>query len=280
LFAGQVTGNIGLQIDRTIVGMQLGTSAVAFYTVPTKITDKMPGMMAAFSATLYPLSSEAVATGKLDELRSLYHEMVRILLWASSFAAVLLVVLSKEFLMLWMGADFMVNSWLVLSILAAGVVWRSSGSVAYQVCNGMGRADITLLASIGTMIFLTGPVLVLAPHWGAPGAALGVFIGLFIANLAYDLFTQRKLLGVKSWGESLIPYVRAILAEVGTVVAFSLLSVHLAGWVGLFVKAGIISFIYLGCSLIAGSLVMRDIKFLVGKLRYIFSLVRGRKVHV
>jgi hypothetical protein len=144
----------------------------------------------------------------------------------------------------------------------------------------MGRADITLLASIGTMIFLTGPVLVLAPHWGAPGAALGVFIGLFIANLAYDLFTQRKLLGVKSWGESLIPYVRAILAEVGTVVAFSLLSVHLAGWVGLFVKAGIISFIYLGCSLIAGSLVMRDIKFLVGKLRYIFSLVRGRKVHV
>ena len=87
----------------------------------------------------------------------------------------------------------------------------------------MGRADINLIASIGTAVFLVVPVLILAPLWGAPGVAMGVFIGLFMTNLAYDLFTQRKLLGVKSWGESLMPYVRVVLAEAGTVVFFYLL---------------------------------------------------------
>jgi O-antigen/teichoic acid export membrane protein len=279
LFAGQITSQIGLQIDKTLVGIMLGTSAVAYYMVPTKITDKIPGMMSVFSTTLYPLSSEAVATGKMDELRHLYHELIRILLWASAFAAALLIVLSKDFLMLWMGPEFMVNSWLVLALLAAGVVWRSSGSVAYQVCNGMGRADVNLLASIGTMVFLTVPVLILAPRWGAQGVALGVFIGLFMTNLAYDLFTQRKLLGVRSWGESLMPYFRAILAEVGAVVAFSLLSVHLAGWMGLFVKAGLVSCLYMGFSLVTGAIAVRDIKFVVGKVSRLFLLVAGRRAH-
>ncbi len=276
LFAGQVASTIGLQIDQTLVGILLGTSAVAFYTVPTKITGKIPGMMAVFSTTLYPLSSEAMATGKLDELRHLYHEMIRILLWASAFAAALLIVLSKDFLMLWMGSEFMVNSWLVLAILAAGVVWRSSGSVAYQVCNGMGRADIYLLAAIGTAVLMVVPVLILAPRWGAPGVALGVFIGLFIANLAYDLFIQRKLLGVRSWGESLMPYVRAVLAEVGTVVIFFLLPLHITSWVGLFVRACVVSCLYLGLSLITGSMKVRDIRFMTGKVKLIFSFVRGK----
>ena len=178
--------------------------------------------------------------------------------------------------MLWMGSEFMVNSWLVLSLLAAGMVWRSSGSVAYQVSNGMGRADISLLAAIGTAVFLTVPVLIMAPLWGAPGAALGVFIGLFITNLAYDLITQRKLLGVKSWGESLMPYVRAILPEAVTVVVFSLLSVHLSGWLGLFIEACLVSCLYLACSLATGALMVRDIKFVLGRLSHILSLIQGK----
>jgi O-antigen/teichoic acid export membrane protein len=279
LFAGQVASTIGLQIDRTLVGIVLGTSAVAFYMVPTKITDRIPGMMAVLSATLYPLSSEAVATGKLDELRHLYHEMVRILLWASAFAAAMLIVVSKDFLTLWMGPEFMANSWLVLSLLAAGVVWRSSGSVAYQVCNGMGRADVNLLASLGTMVFLSVPILILASHWGAPGVALGVFIGLFMTNLAYDLFAQRKLLHVKSWGETLLPYGRAVLAAVCTVVPFLLLSVDLAGWLGLFVQTALVSCLYLGCSLLTGALAVRDLKFVANKTSRLFSSVRGPRGH-
>jgi O-antigen/teichoic acid export membrane protein len=275
LFAGQVASEIGLQVDRTLVGMLLGTSALAYYTVPTKITDRIPGMMYVFSTVLYPLSSEAVAMGKVDELRHLYREMIRILLWASALAAALLIVLSKDFLRVWMGAEFMANSWLVLTLLAAGVVWRSSGSVAFQVCNGMGRADINLFASIGTAVFLTVPVLVLAPVGGAPGVALGVFIGLFMTNLMYDLYTQRKLLGVRSWGENLMPYVRVILAEAGTIVSFHLLALHLTGWLGLLVEVGLVCCLYLGWSLVTHALAVADIRFVIEKTMRAFAQARS-----
>jgi len=266
LFAGQVTSQIGLQIDRTLVGILLGTSAMAYYTVPTKITERIPGMMYVFTTALYPLSSEAMATNKLEELRQLYHEMIRILFWLSAFVAIPLVVLSKEILALWVGPEFMAKSWLVFALLAAGVVWRSSGSVAYQVCNGMGRADINLIASIGTAVFMTVPVLLLAPNWGAPGVALGVFMGLFISNLAYDLFAQRKLLGGKSWGGSLAPYIRIILAEAGTILSAHFLPGRVFGWFTLIVRAGLISFIFIVLSLATGALRTRDLKFVKAKV--------------
>jgi O-antigen/teichoic acid export membrane protein len=261
LFAGQVISQIGLQIDRALVGILLGTSAVTYYTVPTKITDRIPGMMQIFSTTLYPLSSEAKATNKIDELRHLYHEMIRILLWLTAFIATLLIVLSKNFLALWIGPEMMANSWLVLALLAAGIIWRSAGSVAYQVSTGMGRADVNLIASIWTAICLTVPILFLTPKWGAPGAALGVFAGLLVSNVSYDLFAQRKLLGGKSLRESLVPYLRIVLAVTGTVVASSFLPDTLTGWPGLFVLAGLVSCIYMGFGLATGAIQNRDILF-------------------
>ena len=274
LFAGQVTSQIGLQIDRSLVAVLLGTSAMTFYTVPTKITDRIPSMMYVFCTALYPLSSEAVATGKVTELRQLYHKMVRILFWLSAFIATPQIVLSKDLLALWIGQDLMINSWLVLSLLAAGVVWRSPGAVAYQVCNGMGRADVNLIAAIGTAVFLTVPVVILAMVWGATGAASGVFLGLLIANLVYDLFVQRKLLSVTDWRESLTPYFRVIIAQVGTILCYYLLPIQINGWVGLFTKACLVSCLYLAWSLFSGALVVEDIRLIAGKVIRIFSFVR------
>lgn len=277
LSAVQVAATIGLQIDRTLIGILLGTSAVTFYTVPAKITDSIPSMMHYFCTALYPLSAEAAATDKLGDLRRLYFEMVRILLWISAFIGTLLMVLSKDILMLWMGPEFRANSWLVLVLLAAGVIWRATGSVAYQVCNGLGRADVSLAAAIGTAVLLTLPVGILAPRLGPPGAALGVFVGLVLQNVAYDLFTQRTLLGCKSRIASLTPYVRVALTVAGTMVCASLLPVEVTGWSGLVVKACLVSFFYVGCSLVVGALQARDIRFGVAKLNGATTRIRGWK---
>jgi O-antigen/teichoic acid export membrane protein len=250
---------------------------MTYYMVPTRITDRIPGMMYVFSNTLYPLSSEAQATNRMAELRHLYHEMLRILLWLSAFAAVLLVVLSQDFLGLWIGDEFMRNSWLVLALLAAGVVWRSSGTVAFQVCNGMGRADVTLLASIGTAALMSILVIFLAPLGGAPGVALGVFLGLFLSNIAYDLFTQRKLLGVRAWSESLMPYIRIVLAEAGTIAIFYVFPLELEGWIGLLINAGIVSSVYFFLTLGTRALMPRDVRFVLGTFNRILFRLRGGK---
>jgi hypothetical protein len=70
------------------------------------------------------------------------------------------------------------------------------------------------------------------------------------------------------------------LAEVSMVTAFSLLSVHLAGWVGLFVKVGLVSCLYIGCSLITGALTVRDIKFVVDKVRHLTKVMMAPSTRV
>lgn len=275
LFAGNLASQIGLLVDRTIVGILLSTSAVAYYTVPTKITDKIPGMMLMFCTALYPLSSEAAATGRISELRNLYHDMIRRSLWLSALFATPLLVLSKDLLALWIGPDFAANSWFVLSILAASVIWRSTGSVAYQICNGMGRADINLMASIGTAVLMTVPICILAPAWGARGVAMGAFTGLLTQNMLFDLYTQRKLLGVKKWGESLSPYARIIAAPSAAVLVYKLIPLPLEGWAGLFVKACLIECLYFGSSLMTGALSPGDVRFVTNKIKRAFSDLLG-----
>lgn len=279
LFAGNIASQVGLQIDRTLVGVLLGTSAMAYYSVPTRITDKIPGMMLMFCTALYPLSSEAVATGRTTELRELYHDMVRRLLWLSALIATPLMALSKDLLGLWIGPEFMVSSWFVLSLLAAGTVWRSTGSVAYHVCTGMGRAGLSLIASIGTAVFMIVPVYVMTRLWGAPGTALGACLGLFVTNLAFDVVTQRRLLGVQRWRESLMPYARTALAQAGVIIVYQLLSPQVSGWAGLFLKAFLVVGLYTGISMLTGSLVFRDVRFVTSRISHAVLSVRGAASH-
>ncbi|MDD8016699.1 MAG: polysaccharide biosynthesis C-terminal domain-containing protein, partial [Acidobacteriota bacterium] len=167
------------------------------------------------------------------------------------------------------------NSWFVLSILAASIIWRSTGSVAYQICNGMGRADINLMASIATAVLMTVPICILAPARGARGVAMGAFIGLLTQNMLFDLYTQRKLLGVKAWGESLSAYARIIAASAAAVLAYELIPLPLGGWAGLFVKACLIECLYFGSSLMTGALSAKDVRFVTNKIKRMFSAWLG-----
>ena len=278
LFAGQLTSNIGLQIDRTLIGITLGTSAMTFYLVPAKLTDKIPEMMSSFSTTLYPLSSEAAVTNRIDDLLRLYHNMVRILFLTSGLLGTVIMVSSKGILMVWMGAEFMSRSWLVLVFLAAGAIWRSSGTVAYQVCNGLGRADINLYGSIGTAVLITVPVILLAPLFGTVGIALGLFLGLLVSNLLYDIYTQRKLLGCKSWKAILLPYGRIFIVEVITFVIINFIQLEVSIWITLPLKIVLTSLLFICMSYMMGALQVKDINFIIDKISILLKrLSRNKK---
>lgn len=220
LFVGQVAATIGLLIDRTLIGILLGTSAVTFYLVPTRITEKIPGLMASLSMALYPLSSEVLASRRMGELKQLYLRMTGLLLWISTFLATVLILLSRDILMLWVGPEFAANSWLVLTLLGAASVWRAPASVAFQVCNGLGRASVSMWISWGTLLCFSVPILILTPLLGIDGAALGVLLGSIPITLFFDLFVQRKLLDQRRWRVSLALYARPLLVG-GAVLASS-----------------------------------------------------------
>ncbi|MBE3086787.1 MAG: oligosaccharide flippase family protein, partial [Bacteroidetes bacterium] len=132
LFVSQVMSTIGLQLDKTLVGILFGASSVTFYTIPSKIIDQIPGLTGRFTIALYPLSAESNATGRLQELKELYVRMIRSILLLSSFIVTLIVAFSHYILALWVGNDIANKSSLLLSILALSTIWRGTGSVCYQ----------------------------------------------------------------------------------------------------------------------------------------------------
>lgn len=266
LFGSQIGSQIGLQIDRTLIGVLLGPTAVTYYTVPARITDQIPGFMYRFTVALYPLSAEGIAAGQLDELRRLYQNMLRLLFWASALMATEIIVLSRDFLTLWVGPSIAGQSYLIMALLAAAAVWRVPGSVAYQVSTGLGRADVTFGMAWVTAVSLAVPVGVLAFYFGSVGAAAGVFIGLMPCNLVYDLYTQRRLLGQESWRASLLPYLRVLVVmAIVPCVAF-IVPLHALSWAVIIVKATVTSGIYFACSVALRMLTVADAVYLLKQL--------------
>jgi O-antigen/teichoic acid export membrane protein len=236
LFVGEIGANIGLRIDRTLIGIFLGTTAVTYYIVPTKITDKIPSFMASFATAFYPLSAEALAQDNLAELKRLYLKAAKSLLWLSILLAVLLAVLSEEFLLLWIGPEFATKSRMVLLLLAAASVWRAPAGLAHQVAIGLGRSDVSMWVGWLTLLSLSVPIVALTPMLGINGASLGMFIGMIPVNVFYDLFVQRRLLHQVDWWVSLSLYVKPILVGLVIVILFWNLSFEQV-WFQLTVKA-------------------------------------------
>lgn len=245
LFGSQMASTIGIQLDRTLIGVLIGTSAVTFYILPTKITDKISGLITQFTKILYPLSAESLAAENLDALRQLYTKAVRTLSWISWYIATGLIGLSKEFLSLWVGPEFVENSWLVLSLLAAAQAWRAGASVAYQVCNGLGNSDVTIRFSFLTLISFSVSIIVFTPIWGINGAALGVLVGVIIAGTSFDVFVQRKMLHQTDWSITISSYLKPMLVCLIAVTSMVIIPVYDYELIAFFLKGLWLAIIYL-----------------------------------
>lgn len=271
LFLMRVVSTIGLQIDRTLIGMILGVSAVTFYTIPARITDQIPLFMVGFTTTLYPLSAESAATGRLDELRTLYLKVEGLLLWASAFLGVVLILLSREILTLWISPELAAESHWVLVFLTGAAVLRAPGSIAYQITTGLGRPDVPLWTGLISVVVMTLGTLLLIKPYGITGVAIGIFILMIPLSLGFDLFTQRRLLQQQDWQVSLMLYARPLIGSVATIAFFRFFLANLTdfavSWWTLLIKGILVAIIYLIFSLVAGALNREDIRLILRRLQ-------------
>lgn len=267
LFGSQLMSTIGLQIDRTLAGVMLGASAVTFYTIPARITDQVPGLVGRLTTTLYPLSAEGVATGRILEVQKLYVRMVRLMLLVSAFIGSLVMLSAKDILTLWVGNDIAEHSWQILVLLAIGVIWRAPGTVAYQIVNGLGRADFNLGIGLMMMVLTTLLAITFSLPMGLVGIALGMAIGLMISNMVYDLLTQRLFLNQLNWWVYVRPYLQTIFTVTTVIVISIMLPTTQNTIVALLTKMVIYSLAFLASSLLWRLLNTQDMFVVASKFR-------------
>jgi len=233
LFSGQLSigaflSTVLLQLDRVIVGSQLGPAAVTAYAVPARIAEQTAGLLARLTAPLYPLAAEAQATNSVAEYYLLHKKAVSTLLWLAGLIAAVLTTSGGSMLAVWIGHTLPAQSSVILAVLALANVARVPSTVAYQSGNGFGRGGIYVAASGGGVV-VVGTLAVLLTHlWGLVGTSLGFLFGMIVLSLSYDIYVRRHVMHCKCSAIGiLVEYVPTmVLVGVCNLVVQPLLSGH------------------------------------------------------
>jgi O-antigen/teichoic acid export membrane protein len=210
LWLSQACSTVALQTDKFIVGLMSGPVALAWYSIPAKVGEQLASAIGRVSVALYPLTGANAATGHRVRVITAYGVFLRLSLMASVIAAVISRTHGAEILRLWLKADLPVNAGEILLIAVLTALFRTPGTVAYHVANGLGNAGISLLAgAVGAATSAVG-VLIGAVAAGPLGAAFGFLASAMITNVAFDGVVRLRLLHEPP-GKWIEPYARTVL---------------------------------------------------------------------
>jgi O-antigen/teichoic acid export membrane protein len=184
-----IVGPLMVTADRFIISAVLGASVVAYYTVPSEMVTRGMILPGALTAALFPRLAFEMNTNPV-EARHLYKKCLAMTTAVMLPICLVLAVGSKWGLMLWLGNDFAQQSWLIVSILAAGLLLNGVAYIPFVTIQASGDARSTALLHIAELIIYL-PLLFLAlKAYGLVGAAaiwtfrvgIDLIALLFIAN--------------------------------------------------------------------------------------------------
>ncbi len=184
----QILSNLLLLFERGWIIRKLGDEALTFYVVPMLLGIYIHSFIASLLLVLFPLASELDKDRK--KLKRLYLKATKIICFLVIFLAITLIVESKLFLTLWMGAEFAEKSWFLLIIHTITFSLAAIQIVSWQMTEGLGYPNyncfafsICLIISLSLMVYLT-------QDFGSVGIALGRLAGFGV--LFFSIFYVEK----------------------------------------------------------------------------------------
>ncbi len=145
-----VTGLFGpilVILDRFAIGAVLGARAVAIYTVPFQLAQRIQIFPSALVSAVFP----RLPTASLEERAVLSDKAMRVLLAAISLPILGGIYILHPFLELWVGSDIGAPAAQVGTLIVFGFWVNAFGIVPYSWMQGTGRPDLVtkiLLAQI------------------------------------------------------------------------------------------------------------------------------------
>lgn len=207
-------------VDRFIIGGVVSAAAVAHYTTPQEIVTKLWIVPGALTAVLFPAFAADV-TKRDGKTRPLFAKAVHWLFLTLFPVTLFLALFAQEILMVWVGAEFALQSAKLMKIFAAGILINCLAHVPFTLIQGVGQPRITaLIHSVELPLFLLA-LWGLTSKYGVLGAALAWFLRIIFDTL-FMFFLCNYL---QSWSQKTLISPRVLgymlLATVGFAGVFS-----------------------------------------------------------
>ncbi|MDH1380982.1 flippase [Comamonas aquatica] len=157
--------------DRFVISAVLGASMVAYYTVPYEALSRVLILPSALTSALFPRLAFVMATD-FSQARRLYKRCLLGVTAAMVPVCIAIALLSQWGLTLWLGADFSEKSWLIVCIMAAGVMLNGIAFVPFASIQASGDARSTALLHVLELLFYIPLLFFGLKMFGLVGAAV------------------------------------------------------------------------------------------------------------
>jgi O-antigen/teichoic acid export membrane protein len=189
VIAYQILANILLLFERGWITGKLGTESLTFYVVPMQLALYIHGFISSLLLVIFPLAS--ALKNEREKLLQLYQKATKIVSFLAVFLGASLIVQSKPFLTLWIGADFAEKSSVLLILHTLTFSLLAIEIVAWQMTEGLGYPNYNCYLFVICFVISISGMVWLLPDYGSFGVAFARMIGF--STLFFSIFFVERL---------------------------------------------------------------------------------------
>ncbi|MDQ4121814.1 MAG: oligosaccharide flippase family protein [Acidobacteriota bacterium] len=199
IVAYQIIANLLLIFERTWVTRQLGAESLTYYTVPMMLSFYIHHVVGSLTLVLFPMTSELTTLKNKSALLALYRRTTKYVCLMVAFMGVTLAVSSREFLSLWLGADFSQRSSWVFVFHVSTYSLFAILIVAWQMIEGYGLPFYNAIFNTVSFVICVSLMITLVAPMGITGAAIGRFASALPIPI-FIFLVERRMFGNVLWG--------------------------------------------------------------------------------
>jgi O-antigen/teichoic acid export membrane protein len=184
-----VIGPLMISIDRFLIASILSVGMATYYVTPQEMMTKLLIIPMGLQQAIFP----AFAGLSRHEAASLYRKSADTLLLLMLPLALLVLLFSRELLTLWLGSAFASRSFVVLEVLAAGMLINSLAHVPSSMIQAIGRPEVNAkLHSLELPLYLVLAWWMIS-HQGILGAAIAWVVRVTADAIGFFVVGYRVL---------------------------------------------------------------------------------------
>ena len=211
MFLFQIFAIIFSQLDKTILGVLIGSTAVTYYIIPQSIASLIHDANARLMQIIFPMTSEFVTANDNKKISLIFYRGATLSVVVGLGISIPLITFSSSILKFWMDIEFAHKSTNVLLILIATYFLMGLTAMPTSFIGGLGFPKYIPIGS-----FITGSIgllfyCILIKPFGINGAALSRCISMFI-TVIYYFYICKKVFNKISFIHTILLIIKPIIA--------------------------------------------------------------------
>lgn len=274
LFLYKLSSVILTGTDNILISIMVGTAAVGLYSNYHIITYNLTTISTLFFNSITASVGNIIVKENENKRHETFKLMQMVSFWLSGVFAICVLLLSQEFIELWLGSSYLLSNGTLIAIVLNFYLALSLPPVwSFREATGLFQKTKYIMLITATVNILLS--LVLGHIWGIGG----IIVATFIAKVATYFWYEPNLLYTLYFKKSCIEYYVGHLINL-VVVAVSIIllnfvasGVRITGWFSLVIKA-IIIFLLINLIYLLRYIMTKEFKLVVSKC---LDMVRNRR---